>query len=64
MLDKRSNSMRKIISKILIILIIIVMLSEFLCYSNVSYATTITQEDVNLITNLIGRSCIYNSMDS
>ena len=44
--------MKKIISKILIIFIITVMLFEFICSSNISYAFDST--DINSITNLIG----------
>ena len=44
--------MKKIISKILIIFIIMVILFEFTVSSNVSYA--FDSEDINAITNLIG----------
>ncbi len=44
--------MKKIISKILIIFIIMVMLFEFTFSSNISYA--FDSEDINSITNLIG----------
>ena len=44
--------MKKIISKILIIFIIMVILFEFTCSSNISYA--FDSEDINSITNLIG----------
>ena len=44
--------MKKIISKILIIFIVVIMLFEFTFSSNVSYA--FDSEDYNAITNLIG----------
>ena len=46
--------MRKIISKILIIFIIIVILFEFTCSSNICYALTFDTTTINDITNLMG----------
>ena len=46
--------MKRIMSKILIILILFVMMFEIVFSSNVSHALTITAEQINTITNLAG----------
>ena len=46
--------MKKIMSKILIILILFVMMFEIVFSSNVSHALTITADQINTITNLAG----------
>ena len=46
--------MKKIMSKILIILILFVMMFEVVFSSNVSHALTITADQINTITNLAG----------
>ena len=52
--------MKKIISKILIIFIIMIMLFEFICPSNVSYAALdISDEFINSLTSLMGGIVAY-----